>query len=87
MCQNPGLGSCHCSLTCCYESAAESMGKKACLGSALGCLLLVLQGESGLEGDSGPLGPDGVKVNLPLVASQLSQASRCSQAPVSPGDR
>lgn len=81
MCQNPGLGSCHCSLTCCYESAAESMGKKACLGSALGCLLLVLQGESGLEGDSGPLGPDGVKVNLPLMASFSSHTHRGALRP------
>lgn len=61
------------------------MGKKHIWEQPDGACLLVLQGESGLEGDSGPPGPDGVKVNFTLVSFQLSHTSPCTHAPVVPG--
>lgn len=46
--------------------------------SFYGACFCVLQGESGLEGDSGPPGPDGVKVNLTLMAHFGSHTHLCA---------
>lgn len=54
-------------VTHCHESPTESLGKSLFM-HILMVLASVLQGEPGLEGDSGAPGPDGVKVNLTLMA-------------------
>lgn len=54
--------------------SCQKPGEKSVFGHSLMLLASVLQGESGLEGDSGPPGPDGVKVNLTLMARFSSHA-------------
>lgn len=76
-----GLGSSCCSLTCCHESSAEGIGegKKVC-GHSFMLLASVLQGEPGLEGDSGPPGPDGIKVRCAIqrVCSRQGILVQCA---------